>query len=268
MHRTDVRSHVSRKSLSLWMASSLLLAACGEGVDTTGSASPELMTGQQEQAAQADRRIILYRTPTGELYFKNNRGQELLVAARASSPVFSPDGQRATFSVMPATWNVDDEVTSSELHVIELGSGRVSQVTAGNADFAPVWTPDSRFLLFVSTTRAEETSFWRVKANGKSLERLSLPAEESVGPQERRIILYLAPPESDSEVQFGPLERRIILYKTEGAQGQSEIITASFTPSFEVETVNNLGPGTGPKWTEQGTVVFMRDGEQIEVSVE
>jgi len=268
MHRTDVRSQAPRKTLSLWMASSLLLAACGEGVDTTGSASQELTAGQQEQAAQADRRIILYRTPTGELYITDGRGQQHLVAARASMPVYSLDGERAAFSKLPDDWRVGEPVSSSELHVIDLSSGKVTQVTGGNADFAPVWTPDSRFLLFVSASRAEETSFWRVRANGTSLERLSLPAEDSVGPNERRIILYLAPPEADSEVQFGPLERRIILYKTVGAHGDSEVVTAEFNRNFEVESVNNLGRGTDPKWTEQGTVTFMRDGEQVEVSVE
>jgi hypothetical protein len=248
----------------------MLLAACGEGVEASASDSPELRAGQQEQAAQADRRIILYRTPAGELYITDGRGQQHLVAARASIPVYSPDNQRAAFSKLPDTWSVGEPVTSSELHVVDLGSGRVTQVTGGNADFAPVWTPDSRFLLFVSTTRADETSFWRVKANGASLERLSLPSDEgqSVGPHERRIILYLAPPASDSEVQFGPQERRIILYKTVGAQGDSEIVTASFNRNFEVESVNNLGPGTDPKWNENGNVEFKRDGETVEVSVE
>lgn len=266
MHRTDVPSRTSRKSLAMWLVSSLALAACGEGLEASGASAPELKTGQQEQAKVAERRIILYRTPAGELYFTTPNGKQVLVAARASTPVYSPDNRHAAFSKLPDTWNVGDPVTSAELHVIDLASGRVTQVTSGNTDFAPVWTPDGRYLLFVSTTRAEQTSFWRVKANGTGLELLSVPQEDA-GPQERRIILYLAPPAAESEVQFGPLERRIILYKTVGAQGH-EIVVATFKPNFEVESATNLGPGENPRWSSEGTVLFERSGAEVEVSVE
>jgi hypothetical protein len=250
----------------MWLVSSLALAACGEGLEASDASAPELKADTQAQAKVAERRIILYRTPAGELYTTLPNGKQVLVAARASVPVYSPDNQRAAFSKLPDTWNVGDPVTSAELHVIDLGSGRAVQVTGGNADFAPVWTPDNRFLLFVSSTRAAETSFWRVRANGTDLERLSVPQEDA-GPQERRIILYLAPPTADSAVQFGPLERRIILYKTVGAQGH-EIVVATFKPNFEVESATNLGPGEDPSWSNEGTVRFVRDGVTVEVSVE
>jgi TolB protein len=249
----------------MWMASSLALAACGDvGMEAEGAPAQERVE-QQAQEAVSERRIILYRTPSGEVYIVDGQGVTRLVARRATPLVYSPDGRRAAFSKLPDTWNVGDPVDSAELHVFELGSGRLAQLTSGHADIATVWTPDSRYLLFVSTSRDAEATFWQVKANGTGLEQLALLEN---GPNERRIILYIAPPADDSEVQWGPNERRIILYKSVGPDGKNEVRVVRFTPAFDVESAESLGEGTDPRWTERGTVVFSRDGAEVEVSVE
>lgn len=274
MRPTDVRSRAPRKTLALWMASSLVLAACGgvEG-EAAGTSAPELMEGQQAQEATAERRVILYRTPAGELYIDNN-GVQQLVAPRGTPPVFSPDGRRAAFSRLPDAWNVGDPVASAELHVVDLSSRRVERVTSGHADLMPVWTPDSRYLFFVSTTRAEGPSFWRVKMNGSDLQPLSLPGQSVAGaeadgrPQERRVILYIAPP-ADGEVKWKPTERRVILYRTARPSGVSEIVTAVFNHTFDVQEARTLGEGMNPYWTADGKAAFTRpDGTAVEMSVE
>ena len=83
-------------------------------------------------------------------------------------PAFSPDGRHLVFSAV------------AELYVVDLPNGRPRRLTPtpGAREFEPAWSPDGKWIAFVTWTAAAGGSIWRVRADGSGLpERLtSVPA--------------------------------------------------------------------------------------------
>lgn len=76
--------------------------------------------------------------------------ESLWQVARPSSLQVSPDGQRAVFSL--TRFDQQTLQSNADLHLLELGTGRVSPLTHHTAnDSQPRWSPDGRQLAFLST---------------------------------------------------------------------------------------------------------------------
>ena len=74
-------------------------------------------------------------------------------------PRVSPDGSRVAVEVSEADG-------STQIYVMDLASGMATQLTfEGTENRGPVWTPDSRDVLFRSN-RGDSTSIWRKAADG------------------------------------------------------------------------------------------------------
>ncbi|QDE81194.1 hypothetical protein BHS07_06250 [Myxococcus xanthus] len=267
MHPTDVRCRSPRRNLAMWMASSLLLAACGGAeaealadAESPGVASQSLVEPSSESA---DRRIIVYQTTSLQLMRMDNQGASHLVAQRTGAPEVSPDGSRVAYAKLPDGYREGGVVGSSELYVLNANSGKSVRVTQGFDDSEPVWTPDGRNVLFQSSRRSGVPALWRVKENGKDLKQLT-----NVGTSQLSSA-YIPNPALGGTVEWDA-DRRIIVYTTTslrpGEDGEVRVIT--FDKNYDVATAYSLGTGFGPVWTERGTVIFSRNEGGRVVSVE
>ncbi|AEI62394.1 putative lipoprotein [Corallococcus macrosporus] len=251
----------------MWMASSLLLAACG-GAEAESLADAESQAvasqslgGPSEESA--DRRIIVYQTTSLQLMRVDNQGRSHLVAERTGAPVVSPDGNRAAYAKLPDGHRPGDLVRSSDLYVLNANSGKSTRVTQGFDDSEPVWTPDGRVVLFQSTSRTGVPSLWRVKQNGKDLTQLT-----NVGTSQFSSA-YIPNPALGGTVEWDA-DRRIIVYTTtslrQGEDGEVRII--AFDRDYDVASAYSLGKGSEASWTERGTVVYSRNEGGRVVTVE
>ena len=249
----------------MWMASSLLLAACGGAealadAESPGAAAQSLVEPSSESA---DRRIIVYQTTSLQLMRMDDQGASHLVAQRTSAPEVSPDGNRVAYAKLPDGYREGDVVRSSELYVLNANSGRSVRVTQGFDDLAPVWTPDGRTVLFQSTLRSGVPSLWRVKENGKDLKQVT-----NVGTSQFSSA-SIPNPELGGTLEWDA-DRRIIVYTTtslrQGEDGEVRVIT--FDKNYDVATAYSLGKGFGPVWTERGSVVYSRNEGGRVISVE
>jgi TolB protein len=272
MHPTEVRSRLSRRTVALlWMASSLAFAGCGEagGAEASGGAEPYATESQRldesgDEGVSSDRRIIVYQTPSLQLYAVDKKGRTELLAERSGAPVLSPDGRQVAYAKLPDSWQAGNPVTRAELHVYDTRSGHSERVTRGNDDTEPVWTPDGRSLLFQSTKRSGMASLWKVKETGIDLEQVT--NENCTGSSPA----YIPNPLSSETVEWDA-DRRIIVYSTTSLTN-GDVRVIRFDRALNVEAAYSLGVGYAPKWTDHGTVVFQRNvnGQvvTIEVSVD
>lgn len=273
MHPTEIQRRLTRKSLALWMASSLALVGCGEAVaEAPVSAEPGAVESQRlevssaDPGAVADRRLIVYQTSSLALYAVDEKGRTRLLAERSGAPVISPDGRQVAYSKLPDSYRAGDPVEAAELHVLNVRAGHVQRVTRGYDDTEPIWTPDGRSLLFQSTRRSGRPALWKVRENGTGLGQVT-NHEARTGAAS-----YIPNPASSGTAQWSPdLQRRLIVYGTTSATN-GEVRVIDFSRLLEVEAAYSLGEGHSPRWTEHGTVVYARnEGDQVvyvEVGVE
>ncbi|MDA1313303.1 MAG: protein kinase [Acidobacteria bacterium] len=118
------------------------------------------------------------------------------VAADGFGPRFSPDGQWISFS-----WGTSDsgDRSFSSLYVIPISGGDAREVTTGlAAAFSPIWSPDSKNLLFLGSTEPggigvfPDLDWWIVPLDGgkaaqlgaaQLLEASGIGVERGQGPQ-------------------------------------------------------------------------------------
>ncbi|WP_426749268.1 TolB family protein [Myxococcus sp. Y35] len=250
------------------MTSSLVLAACGGAdgeslVDSESQAvaSQSVVTPSTEDA---DRRIIVYQTTSLQLMRVDHKGTSHLVAQRTGEPAISSDGKRVAYAKLPDSYRAGDPVRSSELHVLNVSSGKSEQVTQGFDDSQPVWTPDGSVVLFQSTQRSGVPSLWRVKKNGKDLTQVT-----NKGSRSEMSSAHIPNPALGGTLEWDA-DRRIIVYTTtslrQGEDGEVRVI--AFDKNYDVASAYSLGRGFAPEWTERGTVVYSRNEGGRVVTIE
>ncbi len=88
-----------------------------------------------------------------------------------SSPAFSPDGKSIAFSV--TTFYLHKGKSNSEIYVMNADGSRQRRMTFNDAaDFSPSWSPDGRFIYFLST-RSGESQVWRIPVDGGEAEQIT-----------------------------------------------------------------------------------------------
>ncbi|HKV73953.1 MAG TPA: S9 family peptidase [Gemmatimonadales bacterium] len=96
---------------------------------------------------------------------------EYITLRTAGDPQISPDGSRVIFTI--SSTSLQDNKSTSKIWMVELGSGRMVQLTAGaGSDRAPRWSPDGRSIVFLSN-REGGSQLWRLPLQGGEAERLS-----------------------------------------------------------------------------------------------
>ena len=97
-------------------------------------------------------------------------------------PRLSPDGMRVAVAM---------EARSSDIWVWDLARQKLSQLTFDPAvDFAPVWTPDGRRLLFFSPSR-DAGLFWQPADGTGAAERLGTGLPSGVTPDGKHVLFHV-----------------------------------------------------------------------------
>jgi len=88
-----------------------------------------------------------------------------------SSPAISPDGKRIAFRV--TTFYLKEGKSNTDIYLMNLDGSHLRRMTTSeDADFAPVWSPDGKYLYFIST-RSGDSQVWRIPVDGGEAEQLT-----------------------------------------------------------------------------------------------
>jgi Tol biopolymer transport system component/predicted Ser/Thr protein kinase len=170
--------------------------------------------------------------------------KRLLCEMDAMQPAWSPHGARVAFWFMPTSVGRSDVAT-----VPSAGGEPVVVTKDATTNWNPVWSPDGRYLYFVSD-KSGSMSFWRVRVEEETGRVLSEP--EAVG----------TPSKFSSHLGFSRDGRRMIYVQTDN---QSNIQAADFDARLE----KVIGE---PHWVTRGDRVVVRpelspDGRQFVMRV-
>jgi Tol biopolymer transport system component len=139
------------------------LSLSGEPVALAGDVVANASASSAEFSASSDGAVLTYTTaaPSRLVWFDRAGAETGAVAARGDFGQLrlAPDGTRAAV-VMP-----DPKSGNRDVWVIALATGAMTRVTAHPAmDWFPVWSPDSRELVF-SSDRDATPAFYRTAAD-------------------------------------------------------------------------------------------------------
>lgn len=89
---------------------------------------------------------------------------DMLAMERISDPQVSPDENLVVFTLR--TTDMEADRGRTDLWILELGDKKIRRLTSHPAsDFNPRWSPDSRWIWFLST-RSGSSQVWRIRADG------------------------------------------------------------------------------------------------------
>jgi dipeptidyl aminopeptidase/acylaminoacyl peptidase len=87
---------------------------------------------------------------------------------RVDAPAVSPDGERIVYAVRHT--DMDADTGRYDLWLSSIGGGEPRRLTTHEADdTSPAWSPDGRYILFLSS-RGETTQVWRLPIKGGEAE--------------------------------------------------------------------------------------------------
>lgn len=107
--------------------------------------------------------------------------EDLWSMGRVGSPVISPDGEHIAYTV---TWyDVDANSGNSDIWIIPLSGGDAVKMTnSPGTDTSPAWSPDGRWLAFVSTRGGNGPQIYLLPADGGEARPLTSREGGAVGP--------------------------------------------------------------------------------------
>jgi dipeptidyl aminopeptidase/acylaminoacyl peptidase len=204
-------------------------------------------------------------------------------------PAVSPDGTQVAFCAR----NREHGVDNMDVYVIELATGHRTRVTLDEAvDVLPVWSPDSRELLFRSN-RSGSSDLYRKRLNTGRAEELVLPSPLRKDPTDwsrdgRTILFNLFTPEGGTDVWrmeladnasarpliAGPGNQRNARFSPDG-RFVVFISDENGTPEVLVESLEDrarwrVAPGTEAYWRDDSQALFLvgleRDIESVAIT--
>ena len=96
---------------------------------------------------------------------------DLISLQRVGSPAISPDGALVAYTVRETNW--DDDAYETEVWIGNPGAGTRRQITRGpKSSTQPAWSPDGRWLAFVSD-RTDTRQVYRIDPRGGEAEALT-----------------------------------------------------------------------------------------------
>ena len=243
IQRDDIESRGSRDLLPgySWMpdSKSLVLAHHGKiwRLDVaTGQQSPIPFTADVDQMI-AD--LVRFEYPIND---------STLTVRQIRSAKPSPNGKRLVFSALDRLWTMD------------LPSGTPKRLTTGEeGEHSPIWSPDGRYIAYVSWTE-EGGDIWRIPAAGGRPEKLTRQSAFYDGiaysPNGQRIVALRAPREQRATLNE-ELARPLIITDLVW-------IPAAGGPATLIAPLSN---GDGPHFSNDSTRVWVYDDNEGLVSM-
>ena len=214
------------------------------------------------------------------LLWADRRGgtQPLPIGPRGvGAPSLSPDGRRLAFHI--------NEGSRSDIWIYEFATESLSRVTFDGTSATPIWTPDSRRIVFSSTREGRRQIYWQ-PADGSGQPELLVADEHSVWPgswsTDHKTFAFTRQPPTDrndiglfrlgegvasapfvagsAEKQWpriSPDGRWLAYMSTE--TGRSEIYVIPLSGSGAKRQIS-LGGGTRPVWSRDGRELYYRRG--------
>jgi TolB protein len=194
----------------------------------------------------------------GQLLFKSNRAGSVDMytldletleylriptsAGGVSDPAPAPDGQKVAY--VSTVIDAEKNTQSTQIFVIGLDGSDETQLTKDGDNYGPVWSPDGKSLIFVSTRDSQGTK--------KNFEIYSMAAD---GSNQKRLTTS---PAFDAEAGFFPDGKKITF--TSDRSGYLQVYTADLDgKNVKRITVNNF-TDTFPDISPDGkTVLFISD---------
>jgi Tol biopolymer transport system component len=200
--------------------------------------------------------------------------------------VLSRDGRRVAYQRLP----------SNDLWLIELERGGSSRFTTnGEANWAPVWSPDNRSIVFTSTRNGRARPFRKV-VGGPDTEEQLLPSGWSLDwssdgrfvlfrdlndlwalpdprvPGERTPIQLTHTAYAETDARFSPDGRWVAIQSDQS--GQDEIYLRPFDDTASRPSIGETGTeisagggGTAPRWRADGRELFYMSGDRRMMAV-
>jgi dipeptidyl aminopeptidase/acylaminoacyl peptidase len=125
---------------------------------------------------------------------------QLLELKRPGAVAMSPDGTRIAFTVTETNW--DDNAYETEIFVVDArGADPIQLTRARKSSSAPAWSPDGRWLAFISD-RSDKRQIYAISPHGGEAAPLT-NVEEGVGafewsPDGKSIAFSMLDPKSDA----------------------------------------------------------------------
>ncbi len=221
------------------------------------------------------------------LTWVDRQGTEQPVSATVrnfASPRVSPDGGRVAFDVFEAGQTID-----RHLWLLDLMRGTTSRLTFDRANGSPVWTPDSRRLIYASSpgvvgVRGSIASL-ATDGSGQPVTLMDEgpgPVPTSVSPDGKFVIgatgndVWVLPLGGDpktakpqpfldnrflrAEFQFSP-DGKWVAYQS-NESGRNEVYVSPFPGPGGKSQVSTDG-GTQPRWNRNGRELFFRSGAKM-----
>lgn len=136
---------------------------------------------------------------------------DLWQAARPSTPVVSPDGKQAVFSL--TRYDMATDKGNADLHLLDINSGAINQLThLKESESSPIWSPDGKQLAFVARRGNSKGQLFMLPLQGGEAKQLTtLPVSVSA-PQftpDGKSIIFMAQVPADFNGDFKPLEAEL-----------------------------------------------------------
>ena len=183
-----------------------------------------------------------------------------LLKADATFPAWSPNGKRVAYWFYPEAFGRRDIAT------IPAGGGEPVVITKdfARSNWNPVWSPDGKFLYFVSD-KSGNINFWRVAINETTGEVLSAPEPASAPSKYSRHLNFsrdgkrMIYVQTDSQANIQGIEFDSQAEKTVGewfwiTRGDREVVRAELSPDGKQFVMRQN------RRTQDDVVVVNRDG--------
>ena len=194
-------------------------------------------------------------------------------------PRLSPDGERVVVGIRKG---------QSDLWMLDLTRGTLTRLTFAGDNFAPIWSPDGRWITF-SSNKSGPSNVWRVAADGSTEDEQLIvsPFEQVPGswsPDGQTLAFTEYHPETGADIwvlsfsgnpqprpavrtpfnEYGPMfspDGAWLAY-TSDESGQNEVYVVSAEEVGRKYQVSTDG-GAEPIWHRDGSALFYRNGPRV-----